>query len=123
MKSTRRDFLATTGLTATGLMAASLLRGATPSSGPGSSRRQLFNMCGYGAPKLDKVRVGLVGIGSRGGSAIPRLKAVEGVEIRALCDVRPARVAEGLRRLGNLPYKPATFSDREDAWKQMCARD
>jgi predicted dehydrogenase len=124
MKSTRRDFLFNTGLTATGLMAASVLRGASPAAAVGGgSRRQHFNMCGYAAPRLERVRVGLVGIGSRGSGALPRLRAIEGVEIKALCDVRPERVAEGVKRLERTPHKPATYSGREDAWKQMCARD
>src|SRR5687768_6286179 len=129
MKSTRRDFLAKTGLAGTGLMAANFLRGATtPTTVPRAnaglgSRRQHFNMCGYAAPKLEKVRVGLVGVGSRGSGAIPRLKVIEGVEIKALCDVRPARIAEGLKRLEGTSHKPATYSEREDDWKRMCARD
>ncbi len=32
----------------------------------GKSRKQLFNMCGYAAPAIPTVRIGYVGIGSRG---------------------------------------------------------
>lgn len=110
-------------------MAANLLRGASvPAAISGAAvarggRRQLFNMCGYAAPRLEKVRVGLVGVGSRGSSAIPRLKVIEGVEIKALCDIDPARIAVGLKRLEGTSHKPVTYSDRDDAWKRMCERD
>lgn len=110
-------------------MAASLLRGApapaaaaTPPTS-GGVRRQHFNMCGYAAPRLERVRVGVVGIGNRGGGALPRLKVIEGVEIKAICDLRPERVAEGLKRLAGTAHTPATYSGKEDAWKELCARD
>jgi predicted dehydrogenase len=128
MNSTRRDFLAKTGLVGTGLVAANFLRGATPATAPAATagrgaRRQHFNMCGYAAPKLEKVRVGVVGVGSRGSSALPRLKVIEGVEIKALCDIDPGQIAKALKRLEGSPHKPATYSEREDDWKKMCARD
>ena len=31
-----------------------------------------FNMCGYAAPKMDKVRIGIVGLGMRGPGAVSR---------------------------------------------------
>jgi predicted dehydrogenase len=128
MKSTRRDFLAKTGLAGTGLLAANFLRGATPPNGTSliggrGARPQDFNMCGYAAPKLEKVRVGLVGVGSRGSGAIPRLKVIEGVEIKALCDIDPKQIAQALKRLEGSTHKPATYSEREDDWKRMCERD
>ncbi|TNF45112.1 MAG: acetylgalactosaminidase, partial [Bacteroidetes bacterium] len=49
--------------------------------------KMTFNMCGYAAPKMDKVRVGFVGIGDRGSGAVERMTFIEGVEITALCDV------------------------------------
>src|SRR5687768_3217515 len=127
MKSTRREFLAKTGVTTTGLMAATMLRGtslsaATPAAAVrgATGRTQKFNMCGYAAPRLEKVRVGLVGVGSRGSGAIPRLKAIEGVEIKAMCDIRPERIAMALKRLEGTEHKPVTYTEREDAWKKMC---
>jgi predicted dehydrogenase len=128
MNSTRRDFLAKTGLAGTGLLAANFLRGATtPATRAAATgrglRRQHFNMCGYAAPRLERVRVGLVGVGTRGNSAIPRLKVIEGVEIKALCDIDPDQVAEGLKGLAGTTHQPATYSGREDEWKRMCERD
>src|SRR5688572_33389540 len=99
MNSTRRDFLVKTGLTAAGLLVASVLRGA-----PAAPQR--FNMCGYAAPRLERIRVGIVGIGSRGSNAVDRLRHVEGLEIKALCDLRPERVAVGQKRLDGTPHQP-----------------
>ena len=43
---------------------------------------------------MDKVRIGLVGIGNRGTSLLGVLLGLEGVEIKAVCDVVPERIAE-----------------------------
>lgn len=51
-----------------------------------------FNMCGFAAPKLDKVRIGFVGIGDRGSDAVERMTYIDGVEITAVCDIRQAAV-------------------------------
>jgi hypothetical protein len=127
MQTTRREFLALTGATTAGLMAANLLRGA---NAPASStafarpnRRQAFNMCGYAAPKLERVRVGIVGLGSRGTSALPRHRVIEGLEIAALCDLRPERIAIAQKALEGTRHRPAVYTGKEDAWKEMMARD
>jgi predicted dehydrogenase len=127
MRSTRREFLAKTGLAGSGLLAAGVF-GPTAGAQPQPSARrggrgQRFNMCNYAAPRLERVRVGIVGIGSRGRDALPRLKVIEGVEIRALCDLRPERTAAGAKALEGSAHRPALYSGKEDAWRQLCARD
>ncbi len=123
----RRDFIAKTGLTSVGLMAASVLRGATPSvPGPRSAsglRSSVFNMCGYAAPRLETVRVGVIGLGSRGMGALPRLRVIDGLQIKAVCDLRPERVALAQKALAGTAHEPQVYSGTEDAWKQLCARD
>lgn len=91
MTSNRRNFLKQTligsGIIATGFAgSASVLN--TGSIGRVSKNRtdQLFNTSGYRAPKLDKVRIGFIGLGSRGPGAVERMSHIEGVEIAALCD-------------------------------------
>ena len=37
------------------------------------------NMCGYAAPKLEKVRIGFIGLGMRGPGAVQRMSHIEGV--------------------------------------------
>jgi len=61
-------------------------------------RGQRFNMSGYAAPKLDKVRIGFVGLGMRGPGAVERMSYIDGVEIVALCDQYPDRV-ESMQKL------------------------
>jgi len=65
----------------------------------GKNPKMNFNMCGYAAPKLDKVRVGFVGIGDRGSGAVKRMTYIKGVEVTALCYTRQAAVDGGQKIL------------------------
>lgn len=56
-------------------------------------------MCNYAAPKIEKLRVGLVGIGSRGTTHLKLWTKVDGVEITALCDVRKKAVEDAQKYL------------------------
>ena len=92
MTTNRRNFLRNsllgTGMLATGLAGhAATLGNETFSASKEKSPKQRFNMSGYAAPKLDKVRIGFVGLGMRGPGAVERMSYIEGVEIIALCDV------------------------------------
>ncbi len=55
------------------------------------NRKQLFNMCGYAAAPIPVVRLGYVGIGSRGSWAVTRILNIKEIEIRGLCDLRKKR--------------------------------
>ena len=132
MKNNRRDFLKISGLAALGI-AGTKFNGCSSKTGAEGtdgkpdhikySHAQKFNMSGYAAPKLDKVRIGNIGIGGRGAAALNRLKRIEGAEIKAICDLNPDRIDEGLKRLGNIGYKPDTYSGGEDDWKKVCERN
>jgi hypothetical protein len=122
MRSDRRDFLRLAGLAGFGLAAGA----ATPAPGTASAPRGAgrFNMAGYAAPALRTVRIACIGIGNRGSSALQRLPRIEGAEVRVLCDLLPQNAAAGAERLRKLGHPaPQLVSGREDAWKQVCARD
>ncbi len=133
MKSTRRNFLKLTGLTGIGLAGGNVLKafGSKPdisantldASLPGAARPQKFNMCGYAAPKLDKVRIGFIGLGNRGPGHVSSMSLLEGVDIRALCDVVPAEVDKTMKRIAKTGFKPELYSGDPEGWKRMCERD
>jgi hypothetical protein len=79
-----------------------------------------FNMCGYAAPKLNTVRVGVVGLGMRGSGAVERLSYIEGVEITALCDKYPDRVEASQKILAKLGRPRAKAYSGNDGWKALC---
>lgn len=82
------------------------------------------DVVGLVAPKLETVRVGFIGLGMRGISAVQRWMHIPGVEIKAICDVRPELVERAQKALekGKFP-KAAEYSGTDDAWKQLCDRD
>src|SRR5690606_7641095 len=90
------------------------------------SRRQhnqRFNMSGYAAPKIDVVRVGFVGLGSRGPGAVNRISKIQNVEIRALSDLLPEQVDKVKKSLEGDSHRPEAYSGSAFAWNDMCDRD
>ncbi|SHG33294.1 Tat (twin-arginine translocation) pathway signal sequence [Fodinibius roseus] len=122
MGNNRRDFLKQAGLAGAGMMMGGSAAGRqTPFK---QSREQTFNMHGYAAPPLETVRVGLVGIGARGSGTVERLAVIEGVEIKALCDLYADRVSDAIDSIREFSdHDPDAYSGSEDAWKQLCERE
>ena len=122
MKVNRKHFLRVMGLAATGLMVESSRADAAAS--PTSARTQHFNMHGFAAPKLEKVRVGIIGVGERGSGTVVRLASIEGVEIKALCDVVPQRVKSAANLLNEefTGHAPTAYYENDESWKQVCDR-
>lgn len=130
MKSSRRDFLKHATVAGAGAFAGGLLSGCAPRE-PESNLSSIleavrrphtgkFNMSGYAAPALPVVRVGFIGVGDRGGGAVERLSYIEGVEIKALGDLRPAAVEESQRYLSRIGRPAAQeFSGDENIWKKL----
>ncbi len=129
MKATRRNFLkqATFGagvVVTTGFV-----------SDPGSNEsvkseveravkkvhKQVFNMSGYAAPKIETVRVGFVGLGDRGSVNLKTMLHIEGMAINALCDKRMSKVEEAQKVLYDSGWPVAkTYGGSDDVWKEMC---
>lgn len=121
MGNNRRDFLKKAGLTGAGMMI-----GGSGAAGTGTpfkrTHTQQFNMHGYAAPALETVRVGFIGIGRRGSSHVRRFARIEGVEIKALCDIVPDRVHGTIESIADI-HSPDAYTNGEEAWKQLCDRE
>ena len=130
MKSNRRNFLKYSGLTGVGMVGANLIKANAINTLPGDAapdalnndRKQRFNMCGYAAPKLERVRIGFIGLGNRGPGAVERMRHIDGVDIKALCDIRPEKVNAVKKSLEGSIHNPEVYTGKEDAWKKMCER-
>lgn len=82
------------------------------------------HVVGLVAPKIDTVRIGIVGLGMRGISAVERFIHIPGVEIKALCDIRPELTARAEKVLLNAgKEKPTSYHGSEDLWKKVCERE
>lgn len=133
MSTNRREFLKRTGLAGFSLAGAGILNSCTRPENfsrqeptgkqNGNAYTQQFNMSGYAAPKMDTVRIGFIGLGMRGPDAVVRMHHIEGVEIKALCDIRSEKVEAVQQLLKGSHHTPAVYSGKEDAWKRLCERE
>ncbi len=120
----RREFLklAGLGLIGTSIPQISKADSIFATGNTFKSSKQIFNMCNFAAPKLDVVRVGVIGLGMRGPGAVDRLSKIEGVEIKALCDLIPDRVEKVKQKLEKSSHNPEGYSGSENAWKKLADR-
>ncbi len=133
MKTNRRNFFQIAGAASAGILSGGLsscnqtgteTSESTLSAIKKSANKahvQQFNMSGYAAPKLEKVRIGFIGLGNRGPGAVERMSNIEGVEITALCDKDMDRVQHAQKILEKHDLPAARpFGGTEDAWKTLC---
>lgn len=130
MKSNRRDFLKAASIAGAGTLTGGFISGCSPKK-PASNldvilqavnkqHTQKFNMSGYAAPAIPVVRVGHIGLGDRGSGAVQRLSYIEGVEIKALGDLRKVAVDGSQKYLASIGRPAAQeFSGDENIWKKL----
>ncbi len=123
----RRNFLklAATGMAAVGL--SGLTKSASglvvPPAAVTPSRKGTTAM-GMRCEPIQKVRIGIIGLGMRGADAVTRLMQVEGTEIKAVCDVIPERVKKSQEDVTKTGAKaPAGYANGPDDWQNLCKRD
>ena len=124
----RREFLKHSGILSAGIAGTGItgigLTGCSSGTEKSKSQAhvQTFNMSGYSAPKLDVVRIAVIGLGNRGSGTVRRLASIEGVEIKALCDLEADRVSKAIESIKHLGHNPDPYSGNEDEWKRICDR-
>jgi predicted dehydrogenase len=130
MKNNRRSFFKMTGLAGLGVLSNSVLKAfgreayekEDINSFDGKYRGQRFNMSGFAAPRLDTVRIGFIGLGMRGPNHLRNTSKLEGVEIKALCDVRAEKVQQAQKLIDGLGHNPELYSGSVEEWKKLCDR-
>ncbi len=115
----RRDFLRNTlcaGAAFAGMNAlrADSLRATGASGAP---------MIGFACKPMEQVRVGVVGLGSRGGGMIRRVSKLPGVVVTAICDIQDEKIAQMQQLLAKQKQpEPKVFKGPE-AYKALCDFD
>jgi len=113
------------GMDRRGFLKTAALAGAMAQSGcshlAGFSVRKGTSMAGFRAEPLEKVRVGIIGVGHRGSGAVGRLSSVPNVTVVAIGDLYEDRVAKQIKALveSGKPAPVGHFGPR-DEWRKLC---
>ena len=113
----RRSFIKTIGGLAAGLAALPSFANAqagTPSRGTGAKY-----MGDFAAPKLDKVKVAIIGVGARGSGHASQLATIDGVDFVAVCDLHEDRAKRSADVVTKKGHTPKVYSGEENAWQKM----
>ena len=79
------------------------------------------SVLGLTAEPLEIVRIGIVGLGMRGGSAVDRLSYVPDCQITALCDIEQDRVTRSAERLIAKGIADVqTYGGEAESWRGLC---
>ncbi len=81
------------------------------------------HVLGLKADPIQTVRVGFVGLGMRGPSAVIRFCQIPGVEIVALCDYEAKRAEDQQQHLRKAGLAPAAIYSGEKGYEELCKRD
>ena len=104
----RRGFLKALGGLTARLAAfpafSSAQRGNNASSRPSGSKY----MGDFAAPKLEKVKVAIIGVGARGSGHASQLASIEGVDFVGICDIREAQVKKAEANVTNRSIRTFT---------------
>lgn len=121
-KLDRRKFLRTTSFSAAAVATATMFDSCAPQDQERPTGAQY--MGDFAAPKLDKIRIALIGVGARGSGHARDFASLEGTEIVAICDLyedwanrsadRCKEVGEGQRH-----QNIKLYHGDENLWKKM----
>ena len=118
----RRSFVKSTAIGGAGLLIATDILSADLAA----STRKSANSTMIGVPfeARERVRLGIIGVGGRGTSLLQDLLAVEKVEVKAICDLVPEKVARAQKAVTDAGQpQPAGFSKGELDFKNLTELD
>jgi hypothetical protein len=115
-RRSRRDFLKVGAAAGLGAAVASLdFRACKTGPGAGGARSQ------FKAAPIPTVRVGFVGVGGMGSAHVQNYLNIEGVQIKAICDVVPEKVVRAQKwTVAAGQPEPAGYSRGPHDFERMC---
>ncbi|MBC2906106.1 Gfo/Idh/MocA family protein [Streptomyces cupreus] len=120
----RRSILRTAGLLTAGMGLQGLDAETAHSSVVDSPAPQGATMIGVPFERHSTVRIGIIGLGHRGGGMIDLFLALPGVRVVALCDPVQDKVAKAAAKVESAGWPaPAVYTKGEDDFRNLCRRD
>src|SRR6266704_3468969 len=118
----RRSFVKRTAIGGTGLLIATDL--LAPDLRADTLKSAHPTMMGVPFEARERVRLGIIGVGGRGTSLLEDLLAIEKVEVKAICDLVPEKVARAQKAITNAGQtEPAGFGKDEWDFKNLTELD
>lgn len=115
----RRDFLKQSSAVGLGAALGSIAASGCNNAGQAPLKTEPIDH--LAAPPMETVRVGYVGVGSQGSGHVRNLLRIEGVELKAVCDIREERILwaqEQCEKAGK--SKPKGYFNGPEDFKRMC---
>jgi len=110
----RRDFLRGAVLAGAAFSIANGLRADAHTAAGGAP------MLGFKCKPMERVRVGVVGIGSRGMGMINRVSKLPGVDVVAVCDIQDAKINAAKNSLARQKKPEPKVYKGPEAYKALC---
>jgi hypothetical protein len=117
----RRDFIKIGALAGVGALVSKLPGGEVSET---ASKKVRTKPGLPDAPPIAKVKVGFVGVGHQGSSHVENFLRIEGVEIKAICDIIPSKVEAMQKKVTDAGFpKPKGYSKGEHDFVRMCEEE
>ena len=114
----RREFVVRTATAGAGVVIANEI--ANSPLFAATSKTSAATMIGVPFEPRERVRLGIIGVGGRGTSLLRDLLAVDGVDVKAICDVVPEKVEHAQKMVTDAGQpKPAGFSKGDLDFKNL----
>src|SRR5207302_213060 len=118
----RRSFMKRTAIGGAGLVIATDILGSDLLAGTPKSTNA--TMIGVPFEARERVRLGIIGVGGRGTSLLADLLAIEKVDVKAICDLVPEKVARAQKSVTEAGQaQPVGFSKGEWDFKNLTQLD
>lgn len=114
--NSRREFIRNTMLVGAGCLTAGKLR----ADAPAKTQAGGAPMLGFACKPLETVRVGVVGLGSRGMGMINRVSKLPGVVVTAVCDIQDAKIRGAKGSLAKQKRPEPKVYKGPEAYKALC---
>lgn len=118
MNSSRREFLKIGAAAGIGTAVSRLIAAPAAPVAAGPARSS------FRTAPIPMIRIGFVGVGGMGSSHVRNFLAIEGVAVRAICDIVEDKVARAQKWVQEAGQpKPAGYSRGPKDFERMCAEE
>lgn len=117
--NSRRGFLQLFGGVSASLASLSSFANPAKKSAGATRPAKAHYMGGFIAPKLEQVKVAIIGVGARGSGHVAQLAGIEGVQFVGIADVVEARAKKSEAAVKKFGHTPKVYAGDVNGWRTM----